>query len=116
MTLAGFLSFTDPPKKDAAQAISRLKTLGVDTKILTGDNEIVARKTCDEIAIPVKTVVTGGELVQMNWADFKSVAEETTIFARVTPEQKLEVIKALKENGHVVAYIGDGVNDAPALY
>jgi len=116
LTLAGFLSFTDPPKKDAAQAISKLKVLGVDTKILTGDNEIVARKTCDDIGVEVKRVVTGDELVPMNWADFKAVAEETTIFARVTPDQKLEVIKALKENGHVVAYMGDGVNDAPALY
>ncbi len=116
MTLAGFLSFTDPPKKDAAQAISKLKMLGVDTKILTGDNEIVARKTCEDIEVQVKKVVTGGDLVSMNWADFKAVAEETTIFARVTPDQKLEVIKALKENGHVVAYLGDGVNDAPALY
>jgi Mg2+-importing ATPase len=116
LTLAGFLSFTDPPKKDSAQAISKLKALGVDTKILTGDNETVAKKTCDDIGVLVKRVVTGGELVLMNWADFKAVAEETTIFARVTPEQKLEVIKALKENGHVVAYLGDGVNDAPALY
>jgi P-type Mg2+ transporter len=116
LTLAGFLAFMDPPKRDAAQAISKLKILGVDTKILTGDNEIVAKKTCDDIGVQVKKVVTGGELVLMNWADFKTVAEETTIFARVTPEQKLEVIKALKENGHVVAYLGDGVNDAPALY
>jgi len=116
LTLVGFLSFTDPPKKDAAQAISKLKLLGVDTKILTGDNEVVARKTCDDIAVEVKRVVTGDDLVPMNWADFKAVAEETTIFARVTPDQKLEVIKALKENGHVVAYMGDGVNDAPALY
>jgi len=115
-TLAGFLSFTDPPKKDAAQAISKLRLLGVDTKILTGDNEIVARKTCDDIGVKVKKEVTGDDLVPMNWADFKAVAEETTIFARVTPDQKLEVIKALKENGHVVAYMGDGVNDAPALY
>ena len=116
LTLAGFLLFADPPKKDAAQAISRLKSLGVNPKILTGDNEIVAKKTCDDIAVEVKKVVTGGELVAMNWADFKAVAEETTIFARVTPDQKLEIIKALKENGHVVAYLGDGVNDAPALY
>ena len=116
LTLAGFLSFTDPPKKDAAEAISKLKMLGVDTKILTGDNEVVARKTCEDIGVQVKKVVTGSELVQMNWADFKAASEETTIFARVTPDQKLEVIKALKEDGHVVAYIGDGVNDAPALY
>ncbi len=116
LTLAGFLSFTDPPKRDAAQAISKLRRLGVDTKILTGDNEIVARKTCDDIGVQVKRVVTGGDLVLMNWTGFRQAAEEATIFARVTPDQKLEVIKALKEDGHVVAYMGDGVNDAPALY
>ena len=116
LTLAGFLLFTDPPKKGADQAIAKLKALGVDTKILTGDNEIVAKKMCDDIGVQANKVVTGNELVTMNWAQFKGVAEEATIFARVTPDQKLEVIKALKENGHVVAYMGDGVNDAPALY
>jgi len=116
LTLEGFLTFADPPKKDAAAAVSKLAVLGVGVKILTGDNELVATKTCEEIGIPAGKVLTGTDLVPMSWAEFKAAASATTIFARVTPEQKLDVIKALKENGHVVGYMGDGVNDAPALY
>jgi len=116
LTLVGFLVFTDPPKLNAASAIRKLADLGVSTKILTGDNELVAKKVCQEIGIPINLVVTGSELTPLNWVEFKSKAEEATIFARVSPDQKLDVIKALKENGHVVGYMGDGVNDAPALY
>jgi Mg2+-importing ATPase len=116
LTLAGFLVFTDPPKKGVDQALSKLEALGVGIKILTGDNEMVARKMCDEVGLPVKRLVTGEELAKMNWTEAKSAAGETTIFARVTPDQKLDVIKALKESRHVVGYMGDGVNDAPALY
>ncbi len=116
MTLVGFLAFTDPPKKDAATALAELKALGVDTRILTGDNELVAEKTCDEIGVVVNDVVIGSELVALSWVDFKAAAEDATIFARVTPEQKLDIIRALKENGHAVGFMGDGVNDAPALY
>jgi Mg2+-importing ATPase len=116
LTLLGFVIFTDPPKPDAASAITRLKELGVTTKILTGDNDLVARKICQDLNVPVKRVVDGPELTQMSWNDFKEAVEEADIFARVTPEQKLEVIKALKEGHHVVGYMGDGVNDAPALY
>ncbi|MCL4436929.1 MAG: magnesium-translocating P-type ATPase [Thaumarchaeota archaeon] len=116
LTLLGLLVFTDPPKKDANEAITRLKETGVDVKILTGDNELVAKKICDDIKIPVKRVVCGSDLTRMSSAELRKVVEESTIFARVTPEQKLDVIKALKSNGHVVGYMGDGVNDAPALY
>ena len=116
LTLAGFLVFTDPPKQGAGEAIAKLRTLGVDTKIVTGDNELVAKKTCDELGIEVKKTVIGQNLTPMSWSEFKVVAEETTIFARITPDQKLDIIKALKENRHVVGCMGDGVNDAPALY
>ena len=116
LTLLGFLIFTDPPKKDAHQAVDRLKSMGVDVKILTGDNELVAKTICDELKVPVKRVVCGPDLTQMSWTEIKTVVEEATIFARITPEQKLDLIKALKANGHVVGYMGDGVNDAPALY
>ncbi|HVP22452.1 MAG TPA: magnesium-translocating P-type ATPase [Conexivisphaerales archaeon] len=116
LTLAGILVYTDPPKKDAAQALASLEALGVEIKILTGDNELVARKMCEEVNLAVNGVVTGSELSQLSWTDLKSTAEKATIFARVTPEQKLNVIRALKEDGHVVGYVGDGVNDAPALY
>jgi len=116
LTLLGFLIFTDPPKSDAHEAINKLKGMGVDVKILTGDNELVAKTICDELKIPVKKVVCGSELMQMSWTEIKAAVEETTIFARITPEQKLDIIKALKANGHVVGFGGDGVNDAPALY
>ncbi len=116
LTLAGFLVFTDPPKKDVGEALSKLEKLGVGIKILTGDNELVANKMCNEVGLSVKGTVTGTELAQLSWAQLKSSVENATVFARVTPNQKLDVIKALKENGHVVGYMGDGVNDAPALY
>jgi Mg2+-importing ATPase len=116
LTLLGLLIFTDPPKKDAHEAINKLKEMGVEVKILTGDNELVAKTICDELKVPVKRLVNGSELMQMSWTDIKEVVEETTIFARITPEQKLDIIKALKANGHVVGFGGDGVNDAPALY
>lgn len=116
LTLAGFLVFTDPPKGDASEALAKFTTLGIGLKILTGDNELVARKLCEEVGLQVKRVTTGTELASLSWTDAKSAAEESTIFARVAPDQKLDIIKALKENGHVVGYMGDGVNDAPALY
>jgi Mg2+-importing ATPase len=116
LTLLGFLIFTDPPKKDAREALSRLKDMGVEVKILTGDNELVAKTICDELKVPVKKIVCGSDLVQMSWTEMKKAVEEITIFARITPEQKLGIIRALKENGHVVGFGGDGVNDAPALY
>jgi Mg2+-importing ATPase len=116
LTLLGFLIFTDPPKHDANQAVTRLKEMGVDFKILTGDNELVARTVCEDLKVPVKKVVNGSDLMQMSLTEVEAVVEETTIFARITPEQKLDIIKALKANGHVVGFMGDGVNDAPALY
>jgi Mg2+-importing ATPase len=116
LTLLGFLVFTDPPKKDAQQAVAELNKMGVGVKILTGDNELVAVKICEELKIPVKKVIRGSELTQMSSNDIRAAVEEATIFARITPEQKLDIIKALRTNGHVVGFMGDGVNDAPALH
>jgi Mg2+-importing ATPase len=116
LTFLGLLVFTDPPKKDAHEAIARLRDMGVDVKILTGDNELVARKICEDIRVSVKKVVNGSELMRMTSTEIRKSVEESTIFARITPEQKLDIIKALKANGHVVGFMGDGVNDAPALY
>jgi Mg2+-importing ATPase len=116
LTLVGFMTFTDPPKVDARHAIEKLKSMGVDVKILTGDNELVAVKICEELGVPVYKVVRGSDLTQMSLTDIRAAVEETTIFARITPEQKLDIIKALKTNKHVVGFIGDGVNDAPALF
>jgi Mg2+-importing ATPase len=116
LTFLGFLIFTDPPKQDAHPAIMKLKEMGVDVKILTGDNELVARKVCEEIDIPVKKTLIGPELTQMSPVEIRKAVEETTVFARITPDQKLDIIKALKDNNHTVGFMGDGVNDAPALY
>jgi Mg2+-importing ATPase len=116
LTFLGFLIFTDPPKEDAHRAVTKLKEMGIDVKILTGDNELVARKICEEIDAPCLGVVSGEDLTQMSTTELKEVAEKNTIFARITPDQKLDIIKALKTNGHTVGFMGDGVNDAPALY
>jgi Mg2+-importing ATPase len=116
LTFLGFLIFTDPCKQDAHQAIMKLAEMGVAVKILTGDNELVAKKICEEIDVPVKKTVIGPELTLMSATEIRKAVEETTIFARITPEQKLDIIKALKENDHTVGFMGDGVNDAPALY
>jgi Mg2+-importing ATPase len=90
--------------------------MGVEVKILTGDNELVAKKICEDLKLNVKKIVSGPDLALMNFNDLKTATEEATVFARITPEQKLDVIKALKANKHVVGFMGDGVNDAPALY
>ncbi len=116
LTLLGFVTFTDPPKQDARQALDKLKAMGVDVKILTGDNELVAVKICEELGLQVYRVVRGFELTQMTSTEIRTTVEEATIFARITPEQKLDIIKALKLNKHVVGFMGDGVNDAPALF
>jgi Mg2+-importing ATPase len=116
LTFLGFLTFTDPPKSDAHQAIEKMRGMGVDVKILTGDNELVARKICDDIKVTVKKIVSGSELSQMSFDQIKVAVEDATVFARITPEQKLDIIKALKANKHTVGFMGDGVNDAPALY
>jgi len=116
LTLLGFLTFTDRPRKDAQKSVAKLKQMGVDVKILTGDNDLVAKKICEELKIPVKRIVDGPSLTDMSLSQIRTAVEEATIFARITPEQKLDIIKALKANGHVVGFMGDGVNDAPALY
>ena len=116
LTFAGFLVFTDPIKSEAGAAVAKLKQLEVDVKILTGDSDLVAVKLCKELKVPVRRVVCGPELPNMTADEFRNAVEEATIFARITPEQKLDVIKALKAGGHIVGFMGDGVNDAPALY
>jgi Mg2+-importing ATPase len=116
LILLGLLVFTDPPKGDAHQAIDKLKEMGVDVKILTGDNELVAKKICEDLKLNLKKIVSGPDLALMSFNDLKTATEEATVFARITPEQKLDIIKALKANKHVVGFMGDGVNDAPALY
>jgi Mg2+-importing ATPase len=116
LVLAGFLAFEDPPSRDAAHALAQMKRDGIDVKLLTGDNELVARHVCAEVGLNVPTIVLGPEVDSMTEPALGHVAEQTTVFARVTPMQKLRILRALRLRGHVVGYIGDGINDAPSLH
>jgi Mg2+-importing ATPase len=116
LELAGFLAFADPPKTDAAAAIARLARLDVAMKVVTGDNDRVARKVCDDLGIPVLGALTGNEVAQIADDELGAAVARTTIFARVTPEQKARVIRAARRAGTTVGFLGDGVNDAVALH
>lgn len=116
LILAGFLAFADPPTSDAATSLAAMKRDGVEVKILTGDNELVARHICAQVGLENPITVLGEELEQTSDLALGHVVEQTVVFARVSPMQKLRIIHALKHRGHVVGYIGDGINDAPSLH
>ncbi len=115
LVFAGFLSFEDPPLADAAVALQELANDGVQVKVLTGDNERVARHVCQGVGLDSSSVLLGSDLEKIDDRALEHVAEKTSIFARVSPAQKDRIIRALKQRGHVVGYIGDGINDAPSL-
>jgi Mg2+-importing ATPase len=116
LQLAGFLTFLDPPKPDAADALARLDRLGVEVKVITGDNAVVANKVCRDIGLKVLGTITGSELDALDDEQLARRLPRTTIFARVTPEQKSRVIKTQQQLGADVGFLGDGVNDAVALH
>lgn len=116
LVLVGYLAFFDPPLADAAAALEDLRVDGVQVKILTGDNEQVARHVCTQVGLDGGRVVLGDEVERMTDTALGAVAEETAIFARVAPAQKNRIILALKRRGHVVGFLGDGINDAPSLH
>jgi Mg2+-importing ATPase len=116
LVLAGYLAFADPPSPDAAASVQAMKRDGVNVKILTGDNELVARHVCEQVDMENPTIMLGDELDSTSDTALEHRAEETTVFARVTPMQKCRIIHALKRRGHVVGYMGDGINDAPSLH
>lgn len=116
LTLAGFLAFLDPPLEDARETIDELNQAGVKIKILTGDNELVTRHICAKVGLKTKGLLLGGQIEQMSDLALAKAAEETVIFARLSPHQKQRVVHVLRTNGHVVGYLGDGINDAPSLY
>lgn len=116
LIFGGFLLFFDPPKPDAQVAIANLKRLGVSLKIITGDNRQVALHVAQGVGLAVDGVLTGPEMQQLHDEALWHVADRTTIFAEVDPNQKERIITALKKTGHVVGYLGDGINDAPALH
>jgi Mg2+-importing ATPase len=115
LTLLGFMAFFDPPKDTTAEALKRLKKLNVDVKILTGDNEIITAYICKEVGMPVDKILLGSQIEGMSDSELGDVASLTSIFAKLAPAQKERIIHALQSKGHVVGFMGDGINDAPAL-
>ncbi|HEY3324784.1 MAG TPA: magnesium-translocating P-type ATPase [Planctomycetota bacterium] len=115
LILSGYIAFFDPPKDSSAEALAALQKHGVQVKVLTGDNELVTRKICQEVGLNVERIVLGGDVEKMNDEQLADTAETATIFARLSPAHKRRIILALKSRKHVVGYMGDGINDAPAL-
>ena len=115
LVLRGYVAFLDPPKKTAAQALKDLHQRGVAVKILTGDNPLISRKVCRDVGLPAEPLLLGADVDKMSDSDLAKAAENTTLFARVSPVHKERVLRALRARGHVVGFLGDGINDAPAL-
>ena len=115
LTLAGFLTFADPPVADAREVIEALHRDGVLVKIITGDGDLVAQHVCDQVGLDHGRVVLGEELNRTSDAALGHVVENTSVFARISPAQKTCILVALKQRGHVVGFMGDGINDAPSL-
>jgi Mg2+-importing ATPase len=116
MIFMGFLLFFDPPKADARETLAALARLGVQVKIITGDNRLVARHVAETVGLPVSGILTAAEMDELRDEALWNVAERTTLFVEVDPNQKERIILALRKMGHVVGYMGDGINDAPALH
>jgi Mg2+-importing ATPase len=115
MDLIGFIVFQDPAKAEVKSVLAELKTMGIEVKVITGDNELVTRKICSDVGLDIKGVLLGHEIDALTDDALKVVVEKTTIFARFSPDEKNRIIHALKSNGHVVGYLGDGINDSPSL-
>jgi P-type Mg2+ transporter len=115
LVLLGFLAFLDPPKASAAEALVKLGNLGVDVKVLTGDNELVTAYICREVGIPVERMLIGSQIQAMNDAELSDAASGVRVFARLEPDHKARIVRALQGKGRVVGFMGDGINDAPAL-
>ncbi len=115
MTLLGYLAFLDPPKDSAMEALKRLKALNVDVKILTGDNEIITSYICKQVGMPVDKILLGPQIETMSATELAEATAVTSIFAKLLPAQKEKIVHALQSKDHVVAFMGDGINDAPAL-
>ncbi len=115
LTLAGFIGFLDPPKESAAPALKALGAHGVAVKILTGDNDLVTRKICRDVGLDVGRIVLGSELQHLDDAALGALASEHTIFAKLTPDDKTRIVRSLRNRGHTVGFMGDGINDAGAL-
>jgi P-type Mg2+ transporter len=115
LVLAGYIAFLDPPKETALAAVEALSRHGVAVKILTGDNDLVSRKICQVVGIPTDSVLLGNQVEKLSDAELGEAAERTTLFARMTPGHKQRIIEVLQARKHVVGFLGDGINDSPAL-
>ena len=115
MVLIGYLAFLDPPKESTADAIEALRAHGVETKILTGDNEKVTRTICKQVGLEVNNMLLGSDIAGMSDEELARVAEKTQVFAKLTPDQKARIVAVLRSNDHVVGFMGDGINDASAM-
>ncbi len=115
LVLTGYLAFLDPPKDTAARAITVLCQQGVAVKVLTGDNDLVTRKVCTEVGINAQKIVLGSQVETMTDPQLAEAVESTDVFARLSPAHKQRIVQALQRKGHVVGFMGDGINDAPAL-
>jgi len=115
LTLIGYIAFLDPPKESAAPALRKLAAHGITVKVLTGDNEQVTRKVCHQVGLPADALLLGSQVEALDDEALKAAAETHGVFARLTPLHKERIVRALRANGHVVGFMGDGINDAPAL-
>lgn len=115
MVLIGYLAFLDPPKESTAGGLQALRDYGVTTKVLTGDNDKITRTICKQVGLTVDRLLLGSEIEAMTEQELQKAVEETTVFAKLSPEQKCRIIAALRENGHVVGFMGDGINDAGGM-
>ncbi len=115
LVLTGYLAFLDPPKETAARAISVLNRNGVTVKVLTGDNDLVTRKVCTEVGLKVEKIPLGNEVEKMSDEELSELVDRFNVFARLSPAHKQRIVKALQQKGHTVGFMGDGINDAPAL-
>jgi len=115
LTLLGYIAFLDPPKDSAGAAIAALAKKGVTVKILTGDNEVITRKICREVGLDAGEIVLGARIEIMSDDELAAMADRTAVFAKLTPAQKERIVRALHLKGHVVGFLGDGINDSPAL-
>lgn len=115
LILLGYIAFLDPPKESAAEAIASLQKTGVRVKILTGDNSLVTKKVCKDVGLEVERIITGDEIKNLSPEEFSATVQKYDVFAKLSPAQKEEVITSLRQSGHVVGYMGDGINDSPSL-
>jgi P-type Mg2+ transporter len=115
LVLLGYIAFFDPPKASATEALKLLKNVGVTVKVLTGDNGLVTGKVCRDVGLSAERIVTGAELSQLAPEEYSRVTREVDVFVKLSPAQKEQIVRTLRESGHVVGFMGDGINDAPAL-